>query len=115
MAESARAQAQYQSSSPPPHSSPPTVDDLALQTCDDADSLNEVMRAYAALEKLVDTGVVSDSEELAPTRSELSALLRLLNEALASRISTVNDVAGTLRVALQAEADSPLTRKRAPI
>ncbi|WP_341889379.1 hypothetical protein [Variovorax sp. YR752] len=78
----------------------PTLDDLALQACDDADSLNGVMRAYTALEKLVDTSALNDSEELAPTRTELSALLRLLNEALMTRIATVNATAGAVRDAL---------------
>lgn len=81
----------------------PALDDLALQVCDDADSLNGVMRAYTALEKLVDTSALNDSEELAPTRTELSALLRLLNEALMTRIATVNTTAGAVRDALQAQ------------
>ncbi|QOF79357.1 hypothetical protein [Variovorax sp. 38R] len=45
----------------------------------------------------------NDSEELAPTRTELSALLRLLNEALMTRIATVNATAGAVRDALQAQ------------
>jgi len=81
----------------------PCLDDLALQACDDADNLNAVMRAYTALEKLVDTSALNDSEELAPTRTELSALLRLLNEALTTRIATVNATAGAVRDALQAQ------------
>ncbi|WP_286185620.1 hypothetical protein [Acidovorax cavernicola] len=81
----------------------PSLDDLALQACDDADNLNAVMRAYTALEKLVDTGALNDSEEFAPTRTELSALLRLLNEALMTRIATVNTTAGAVRDALQAQ------------
>jgi len=55
------------------------IDDLAIQTCDDADALHEVLRAYTALEKLVDTSALNDSEALTPHRTELSALLRLLN------------------------------------
>jgi hypothetical protein len=101
MAASASAPAQ-----PHPHSVPagpprPTLDDLALQTCDDADSLNEVMRAYTAFEKLIEPGALNDSEALAPTRSELSALLRLLNEALVARIDAVNAAAGDVCRALQ--------------
>ncbi|MGJ7525563.1 hypothetical protein [Variovorax sp. GB1P17] len=84
-----------------PVSSPPlTLDDLALQTCDDADSLNEVLRAYTAFEKLIEPGALNDSEALTPTRSELSALLRLLNEALMARIDAVNAAAGDLHRAL---------------
>jgi len=79
----------------------PDLDDLALQTCDDADSLNEVLRAYTAFEKLIEPGAPSDSEALTPTRCELSALLRLLNEALVARIDAVNAAAGDVRRALQ--------------
>ncbi|MNQ77351.1 hypothetical protein D3C85_922150 [compost metagenome] len=64
------------------------------------------MRAYTALEKLVDTSALNDSEELAPTRTELSALLRLLNEALVARIGAVNAAAGDMRRALMAQQDN---------
>lgn len=79
----------------------PTLDTLAIQTCDDAENLNEVLRAYIAFEKLIETGAPNDSEALAPTRSELSALLSLLNEALVARIDAVNAAAGDMRRALQ--------------
>jgi len=62
------------------------------------------MRAYTALEKLIETGAPNDSEVLTPTRTELSALLSLLNEALMTRIGTVNAAAGAVREALQAQA-----------
>jgi hypothetical protein len=39
---------------------------------------------------------------LAPTRSELSAMLGLLNEALVARIGAVNAAAGDMRRALMA-------------
>ena len=97
MAESVSTPAQTSSA----HSTSPTLDDLAIQTCDDADSLNEVLRAYTALEKLIEPGAPSDSEALTPTRSELSALLRVLNEALVARIDAVNAAAGDMRRALK--------------
>lgn len=96
MAESASSSAQSRAG---PTS--PTLDDLALQTCDDADSLNEVLRAYTAFEKLIEPGALNDSEALTPTRSELSALLRLLNEALVARIDAVNAAAADVCRALQ--------------
>jgi len=102
MAESARVCVQSRNPSTSSNPGSPTLDDLAFQICDDADNLNEVMRAYAALEKLVDTSALSDSEVLTPNRTELSALLRLLNEALMTRIATVNATAGAVRDALQA-------------
>ncbi|QNK71208.1 hypothetical protein [Variovorax sp. PAMC26660] len=100
MAESARICVQSHDPSVSLEPSITTLDDLALQTCDDADSLNEVLRAYTAFEKLIEPGALNDSEALTPTRSELSALLRLLNEALVARIDAVNAAAGDLRRAL---------------
>ncbi|WP_418119153.1 hypothetical protein [Variovorax sp. 350MFTsu5.1] len=79
----------------------PNLDDLALQACDDADNLNDVIRAYAALRKLVDTSALNDSEELTPSRTELSALLGVLNDALTARIDAINLAAGAVREALQ--------------
>lgn len=101
MAESARACAQSRNSSFDPAT--PTLDDLAIQTCDDADSLNELLHAYTAFEKLIETGAPNDSEVLTPTRSELSALLSLLNEALVVRIGAVNAAAGDLHRALMTQ------------
>jgi hypothetical protein len=64
------------------------------------------MRAYTAFEKLIESGAPNDSEALTPTRSELSALLRLLNEALVARIDAVNAAAGDVRQALQGSLPS---------
>lgn len=101
MAASDSASAQAHPLFAPAGSPLPTLDDLAIQTCDDADSLNEVLRAYTAFEKLIEPGALNDSEALTPTRSELSALLRLLNEALVARIDAVNAAAGDVCRALQ--------------
>lgn len=95
MAESASTPAQSSAGS-----TSPTLDTLAIQTCDDAENLNEILRAYTAFEKLIETGVPNYSEVLALTRSELSALLGLLNEALVARIDAVNAAAGDMRRAL---------------
>jgi hypothetical protein len=59
------------------------------------------MRAYTALEKFIDPSELNDSEALTPSRTELSALLRLLNDALRVRIDTVNAAAGAVHEALQ--------------
>ncbi|ATA52550.1 hypothetical protein CKY39_04450 [Variovorax boronicumulans] len=89
-----------------PTSSLSALDDLAAQTCDDAENLNEILRAYTAFEKLIETGAPNDSEVLTPTRTELSALLSLLNEALVARITAVNAAAGDMRRALMALQDN---------
>ena len=106
MAESASTPAQSRAHLISVNPASPDIDDLALQTCDDADSLNEVRLAYTAFEKLIEPGAPNDSEALTPTRSELSALLRLLNEALVARIDTVNAAAFDLRRALQGSLPS---------
>lgn len=95
------AQAAPASAQPSACPTSPNLDDLALQACDDADNLNDVMRAYAALRKLVDTSALNDSEELTPSRTELSALLGVLNDALTARIDAINLAAGAVREALQ--------------
>ena len=79
----------------------PTLDTLAIQTCDDAENLNEVLLAYTAFEKLIESGAPNDSEALTSTRSELSALLSLINEALVARVGAVNAAADDVRRALQ--------------
>ena len=101
MAESASASARSSARSTSPDPASPNLDDLALQACDDAENLNDVMRAYAALRKLVDTSALNDSEELTPSRTELSALLGVLNDALTARIDAINLAAGAVREALQ--------------
>jgi hypothetical protein len=99
MAESSRARPQSRSSSA--SSLDAEFDALVLQACDDAGALNDVVRAYTALEKLIDTNALSDCEVLPPSRTELSALLRLLNDALLVRINTVNAATGVVHQALQ--------------
>jgi len=101
MAVSARACAQSHVPSNPLDTTSLDLDDLALQACDDADTLNDVMRAYSALKKLVDTSALNDSEVLTPSRTELSALLGVLNDALLARIDTVNSATSAVREALR--------------
>lgn len=73
---------------------------LALQACDDVDSLHVVQRAYACLEKLIDPQRVNDSEDLSPSRSELSALFGLVNDELHRRIETADAAVQSLRAAV---------------
>ena len=101
MAKSACACAQFRVPSDSLDPASLTLDYLALQACDDANDLNEVMCAYTALKKLVDTSALNDSEVLTPSRTELSALLGLLNDALLVRIDTVNGATSAVREALR--------------
>ena len=101
MAASRRAPAQTQRHPARLNQVPAELGALALQASDDADALNDVMRAYTTLEKLIDPIALSDSDVLTPSRTELSALLRLLNDALLVRIGTVNAATGAVHQALQ--------------
>ena len=78
----------------------PSAGLLALRACDDIDSLRVVQRAYACLEKLIGLQHTSDTEELHPDRTELSALVGLVNEELLRWIETADATIQSLRVAL---------------
>ncbi|MET3178905.1 UNVERIFIED_ORG: hypothetical protein ABIC43_002061 [Variovorax guangxiensis] len=80
----------------------PTIDALALQACDDAAQLQEVLHAHACIEKLIAPERTSDLEGLVTTRSELGALLRLANAELQRCISAVDSTTSQLRQALTA-------------
>ncbi|QNK65397.1 hypothetical protein [Variovorax sp. PAMC26660] len=58
-----------------------------------------MQRAYACLEKLIAPQHVNDTEEVCPTRTELSALVRLVNEELQRRINTAEVTIQALRAA----------------
>jgi hypothetical protein len=87
-------------SRPPVPFAPHSATTLALQACDDIDNLHDVRLAYACIEKLVDPQHVSDSEELHPIRTELGALMRLVNEELRRRIEASDATMQSLRLAL---------------
>ena len=98
MAAFARASAHLHSL--PESSEAASVESLALQACDDIDSLHEVQRAYVGLEKLIVPQGVNDTEEVYPTRTELGALVRVVNEELQRRIETAGTTMQSLRVAV---------------
>ena len=73
---------------------------LTLQASDDIDSIHDVQRAYACLERLIAPQRVNDTEELYVARSELGALLRLLNAELQRGIDTAVTTIESARAAL---------------
>ena len=73
---------------------------LALQACDDTDSLREVLCAYSCLEKLIAPLEVGDTEQLGPTRTELGSLVRLVNEEMSRRIEAADSATRAMRAAL---------------
>lgn len=98
MTKAARASAHVPSL--PESSETASTESLALQACDDIDSLHVVRRAYACLEKLIAPQHVNDTEEVCPTRTELGALVRLVNEELQRRIEMADATVQALRVGL---------------
>lgn len=83
----------------PSHTDP---ESLALQADDDIDSIRDAHCASACLEKLILPQRVNDSEEVHPTRSELGALMRLVNEELLRRVDAADATIKSLRGAIQA-------------
>lgn len=77
-----------------------TAESLALQACDDLDSFHTVRRAYACVEKLIVPQHVNDTDDVYPTRTELGALVRLINEELQRRIEAAEATLQSLRAAV---------------
>jgi hypothetical protein len=80
-----------------PHSD---AESVALQAGDDIESIRQVHSAYVCLEKLVVPMQVDEREEIYPTRSELGALFRVVNEEMQRRIEAADSTIGSLRDAL---------------
>ncbi len=85
------------------------TDSVALQACDDIDGLREVLRAYVCLEKLIVPLELADTEQVYPTRTELSALVRLINEEMHRRIELIDATFQSSRAVCPPE---PATRTR---
>lgn len=79
-----------------------SAESLTLQACDEVDALHELLSAYAGLEKLIASQHLNDTEEICATRTELSALVRVVNEELRRRIRAADLALQTLRIALVA-------------
>ncbi|MDM0010372.1 hypothetical protein QTI51_36195 [Variovorax sp. J22G73] len=83
----------------PSHADP---DSLALQVDDDIENIRNVHCACACLEKLILPQRVDETEDVHPTRSELGALMRLVNEEMHRRIDAADATIKSLRSAIQA-------------
>jgi hypothetical protein len=73
---------------------------LALHASDGIDSLRVVQRAYACIKKLIGPHHTSNAAEFCPDRTELSALVGLVNEEFQRRIDAADATAQSLRTAL---------------
>ncbi|WP_234382350.1 MULTISPECIES: hypothetical protein [unclassified Variovorax] len=85
-----------------PSFSETSAESLTLQACDEVDALHELQSAYTGLEKLIASQHSNDTEEICTTRTELSALVRVVNEELQRRIRAADLTLQTLRIALVA-------------
>jgi hypothetical protein len=73
---------------------------LAIDGCDDIDYLREVLCAYTCIEKLIEPLELGDSELIGPTRTELGALVRLVNEEMGRRIDLIDRTLQSIRSVL---------------
>jgi hypothetical protein len=73
---------------------------LAIDACDEADSLRELLSAYTCIEKLVQPVEFSDTD-LNPTGAELSALVRVVNEEMERRIDSIDKTLQSMRSVLE--------------
>lgn len=71
------------------------------ETDENIDSIRNVHCVYACLEKLILPQRVTDDEDMHPTRSELGALVGLVNEELQRRIDAADATIKSLRGALR--------------
>jgi hypothetical protein len=76
---------------------------LAIDACDKADSLRELLSAYTCVEKLIEPAELGDSNLVNPTRTELGALVRVVNEEMERRIDSIDKTLQSMRSALDAQ------------
>ncbi|MDM0065955.1 hypothetical protein [Variovorax sp. J31P207] len=87
-------------------SRPRTSASLAFKAQAELDHLCDAQLAYACIEQLLDPDRSSDGEEMQihATRSQFSALLRLLNGELKQRLESVDAALQSVRDALKSGA-----------
>lgn len=104
MAHSSRASAPVPASSERPES----IESLALQADDDIESIRNAHCACVCLEKLILPQRVHDTEHMHPTRSELGALVGLVNEELRRCIDAAGATIGRLHGAARQSSQQVL-------
>lgn len=86
----------------------PKVRSLTAQALDHAHYLTLTLHAYIALEKLItpmDEAEAADN--VAPTRAELGALLKAVNDQLQTKVHQLADTATVLQALLSGRAATP--------
>lgn len=81
------------------HTSAPTQGAAALRVADQAEQFRDTLDAFLALERLTTPSGRNDCETLEPTRSQMGALLRVLNDELARQIDALASATEALRTA----------------
>lgn len=71
----------------------------ALRVAEQADHLGDTLDAFRALEHLTTPVGHDDSQRLEPTRTQMGALLRVLNDELARQIDSLASATEALRTA----------------
>ncbi len=86
----------------------PKVPSLAAQTLDHANYLTLTLHAYVALEKLI-TPMDQDeaADDVPPSRSELGALLKAVNDQLQTQVHQLADTATVLQALVSGRAEAP--------
>ena len=74
-----------------------TASELANLAADEIGQLTSLLDAYVALQTFLFPEHVDDSETVVPTRSELSALLRTLNDALGRQLEALAQTLAALQ------------------
>lgn len=85
---------------------------LAFKAQAELDHLCDAQLAYACIEQLLDPDRLSDGEDIHATRSQFSALLRLLNGELKQRLESVDAALQSVRDALGRDAGSSPSKGR---
>lgn len=81
------------------HTSAATQGAVALRVADQAEQLRDTLDAFLALERLTTPSGRDDCETLEPTRTQMGALLRVLNDELARQIDALASATEALRTA----------------
>lgn len=85
------------------HAGAPTHGAAALRVAEQADHIGDTLDAFRALEHLTTPVGRDDSQRLEPTRTQMGALLRVLNDELARQIDALASATDALRTAGKGE------------
>lgn len=83
---------------------PRSAASLAFEAQGELDQLLDAQLAYACIEQLLDPDRLSDSVKIHATRSQFSALFRLVNKELKHRLESADAAIQSVRDALEGGA-----------